>query len=119
MVVYPPVNAVGVAISPCGAAKPPQKSNHTSLVLGDQKSSISGLPLTLLALKFWFYCFLEGAPHGMEQDWRPNKAIPIELLLILLESTELKILQEAITPRANNRWLVFYAYVVVYYTLSL
>jgi hypothetical protein len=40
----------------------------------------------------------------MGKDWRPNKAIPIELLLILLESTELKI-QEAITPRAKNQWL--------------
>jgi hypothetical protein len=71
-----------------------------------------------LCSSFWFYRFLEGACHQMGQDWWPDKAIPIELLLILLESTEFKI-QEAITPHAKNRWLVFHAYVAVCYTLSL
>jgi hypothetical protein len=54
----------------------------------------------------------------MGQDWRPNKAIPIELLLLLLELTKLKI-QEAILLRDKHRGLVFHAYVMVCYTVSL
>jgi hypothetical protein len=54
----------------------------------------------------------------MGQDWRPNKAIPIKLLLLLLASTKVKI-QEAISLRDKNRWLVFHTYVAVCYTVSL
>jgi hypothetical protein len=32
----------------------------------------------------------------MGQDWRPNKAIPVELLLLLLKAADLKI-QEAVS----------------------
>jgi hypothetical protein len=42
----------------------------------------------------------------------------IKLLLILLESSKLKI-QEAITSGAKNWWLVLHTYVIVCYTLSL
>jgi hypothetical protein len=54
----------------------------------------------------------------MGQDWRPNKALSIELLLALLESSELKI-REAVSLRDKNRWIVFHAYVAVCYTCSL
>jgi hypothetical protein len=64
------------------------KSNRTSLALGNQKGKYQWFA-TDLCSSFWFYRFLEGACHQMGQDWWPNKAIPIELLLILLESTEL------------------------------
>jgi hypothetical protein len=76
------------------------KSNCTSFALGDQKGKYQRFATDPCSL-FLFYRFLEVACHQMGQDWLPNKAIPIELLLILLESTELKI-QEAITPRAKN-----------------
>jgi hypothetical protein len=54
----------------------------------------------------------------MGQDWRPNKAIPVELLLIVLEAADLKI-QEAVSPQEKNRWVVFHTYVVVCYMISL
>jgi hypothetical protein len=54
----------------------------------------------------------------MGQDWCPNKAIPVELLLLLLEAADLKI-REAVSPREKNRWVVFHTYVVVCYTISL
>jgi hypothetical protein len=54
----------------------------------------------------------------MGQDWRPNKALSIELLLLLLESSKLKIL-EAVTLSDKNRWIVFHAYVVACYTCLL
>jgi hypothetical protein len=50
--------------------------------------------------------------------WCPNKAISVELLLLLLESLELKIL-EAASLSGKNRWIVFHAYMVVCYTCSL
>jgi hypothetical protein len=67
---------------------------------------------------FWFYRFVEGARIRMGQDWQPNKAISIELLLLVLEAAELKI-QEAVSVGDKNRWLVFHTYVVVCYTCSL
>jgi hypothetical protein len=54
----------------------------------------------------------------MGQDWRPNKALSAELLLSLLESTELKI-REAVSIRDQNCWILFHAYVAVCYTCSL
>jgi hypothetical protein len=48
----------------------------------------------------------------MGQDWRPNKAISVELLMLVLEVAALKI-HEAPTLHARNRWTVFHAYVVV------
>jgi hypothetical protein len=54
----------------------------------------------------------------MGQDWRPNKAISIELLLLLLEAADLKI-REAVSPREKNCWVVFHSYVVRCYTISL
>jgi hypothetical protein len=54
----------------------------------------------------------------MGQDWWPYKAIPFKLLFILLEPTELKV-QEALTLRDKNCWLVFHTYVTICYTLPL
>jgi hypothetical protein len=54
----------------------------------------------------------------MGQDWRPNKAITVELLILVLETAELKI-GEAVSLREKDRWIVFRAYVVICYVLSL
>jgi hypothetical protein len=54
----------------------------------------------------------------MGQDWCPNKAIPTELLLLLLESTDLRV-QEVVLPGDRNRWLLFHTYIVTCYTLLL
>jgi hypothetical protein len=48
----------------------------------------------------------------MGQDWRPNKAVSIKLLILLLESAELKI-GEAVLLRDQNQWIVFHAYLTV------
>jgi hypothetical protein len=93
------------------------KSNQTSMALGDQKGKYQHLSSDGCSL-FWFFRFVEGACHQMGQDWRPKKAIPVDLLLLLLEATELRI-QEAVYLRDENRWLVFHAYVVVCYTVLL
>jgi hypothetical protein len=93
------------------------KANRTAMCLGDQKGKYQRFS-TDPCSSFWFYRFVEGARIRMGQDWRPNKAISIELLLLLLESTELKI-QEAESLGDRNRWIVFHAYVVTCYTCSL
>jgi hypothetical protein len=59
------------------------------MALGDQKGKYLRFA-TDPCSSFWFYRFLEGARTRMGQDWRPNKAISIELLLLMLESTEFK-----------------------------
>ena len=93
------------------------KSNQVSLALGDQKGKYQRFSADPCS-SFWFYRFVEGARHRMGQDWRPNKAIPVELLLLLLEASELRI-QEAVSRRDENRWIVFHAFAVVCYTVSL
>jgi hypothetical protein len=87
------------------------------MALGDQKGQYKRFS-TDPCSSFWFYRFIEGARILMVQDWRPNKALSINLLLSLLESAELKI-TEAVCLRDKNQWVVFHTYVAVYYTCSL
>jgi hypothetical protein len=93
------------------------KANRTSMALGNQKGRYQRFS-TNPCSSFWFYRLVEGARIRMGQDWQPNKAIWIELLLLLLESTDLKV-REAVSVCNRNRWVVFHAYVVVCYTCSL
>jgi hypothetical protein len=93
------------------------KANQISLALGDQKGRYQRFA-TDPCSSFWFYRFIEGARNRMGQDWRPNKAISIELLLLLLESADGKVLG-AVSTREKNRWTVFHTYVTVCYTVSL
>jgi hypothetical protein len=44
--------------------------------------------------------------------------IPIELLLLLLESTDLKV-REAVSIKDKNHWIEFHTYMVVCYTCLL
>jgi hypothetical protein len=88
-----------------------------SMALGDQKGQYKRFS-TDPCSSFWFYRFIEGARIRMGQDWRPNKALSIDLFLATLESAKLKI-TEAVSIRDKNRWIVFHAYVVVCYTCSL
>jgi hypothetical protein len=70
------------------------------MALGNQKGRYLRFATDPCSL-FWFYQFIEGARNRMGQDWCPNKAIPVELLLLLLEAADLKI-QESISPREKN-----------------
>jgi hypothetical protein len=87
------------------------------MAMGDQQGKYQRFS-TDPCSSFWFYRFIEGARNQMGQDWPPNKAIPIELLLLVLESAELKI-GKAVSLNDKNRWIVFHTYVVVCYTCSL
>jgi hypothetical protein len=93
------------------------KANRISMALGDQKGRYLRFATDPCSL-FWFYCFIEGARTRMGQDWRPNKAISINLLLLLIESADLEA-REAVSLWDKNRWVVFHTYVVVCYTILL
>jgi hypothetical protein len=93
------------------------KANRSSVALGDQKGRYLRFA-TDPCSSFWFYRFIEGARNRMGQDWRPNKAISIELLLLLLALADTKV-SGAISACEKNRWTVFHAYVTVCYTVSL
>jgi hypothetical protein len=54
----------------------------------------------------------------MGQDWRPNQAMSQDLLHEVLKVAGLRI-EDAVTMRDHNRWIVFHAYVVVTYVVSL
>jgi hypothetical protein len=54
----------------------------------------------------------------MGQDWRPNKALSVKLVILALQLAELRS-QEAASLHEKNRWLVFHAYVTVCYVVSL
>jgi hypothetical protein len=54
----------------------------------------------------------------MGQDWRPNQAMSIDLLLKVLSETEARI-EAAETDTENNRWIVVNTYITVCYVVSL
>jgi hypothetical protein len=60
------------------------------MALGDQKGQYKQFSTD------WFYRLIKGVHIRMGQDWRPNKALSIDLLLSMLESTKLKI-REAVS----------------------
>jgi len=66
----------------------------------------------------WFNRFREGCSKRMVHDWRPNKALSLNLLLRLLFILDQRI-QEATSPEEKNRWTVAHLYVAVSYDISL
>jgi hypothetical protein len=93
------------------------KANIISMALGDQKGRYLHFTTDPYS-SFWFYQFIEGTRACMGQDWHPNKAISIDILLLLIESADLKA-KEAVSLHEKNRWVAFHAYVVMCYTILL
>ena len=54
----------------------------------------------------------------MGQDWKPNQALSLDLLLAMLELVEERI-NEAKSDEVKNAWIVSHAYFTVCYTVSL
>jgi hypothetical protein len=93
------------------------QANKQTLSLGDQKGRYQRFSADPAA-SFWFYCFSDGCRIRMGQDWRPNQAMSQDLLHEVLKVATLWI-ADAVTTRDHNRWIVFHAYVVVTYVVSL
>lgn len=54
----------------------------------------------------------------MGQDWRPNQALSLDLMLAVLELTEAHI-DNAVAEDEAHRWAVFHTYATVSYVISL
>jgi hypothetical protein len=93
------------------------QANKQTLSLGDQKGRYQRFSADPAA-SFWFYRFFDGCRIRMGQDWRPNQAMSQDLLHEVLKVAGLRI-EDAVTMRDHNRWIVFHAYVVVTYVVSL
>jgi hypothetical protein len=90
----------------------------TAMSLGDQKGKYFCFSTDLCAL-FWFYRFLEGCKKGrMGQDWRPNQALSMDLLLKVLSETE-ALIDGAEMEQESNCWIVVNTYITVCYVVSL
>ena len=77
------------------------KANRTAMSLGDQKGKYVRFS-TDACSSFWFYRFLEGCKGRMGQDWRPNQAMTIKLLLKVLSDTEVSLVAAATATRSSG-----------------
>jgi hypothetical protein len=93
------------------------QANKQTLSLGDQKGCYQRFSADLAA-SFWFYRVFDGCRIRMGQDWRPNQAMSQDLLHKVQKVAGLWI-EDAVTTRDHNCWIVFQAYVVVTYVVSL
>jgi hypothetical protein len=93
------------------------QSTRTVMALGDQKGRYLRFSTDPVA-SLWFHRFLEGCRYRMGQEWRPNQAMSLPLLLATVRSIEDKI-ETSPSARELNRWTVLHTFVVVTYVVSL
>ena len=61
---------------------------------------------------------MRGCRHRMGQEWKPNKGMSMELLLLVLDEAETR-LEGAASVREVHRWAVFHTYSIICYVVSL
>jgi hypothetical protein len=93
------------------------QANKVPISLGDQQGKYQ-LFSTDPCGSLWFARFMKGLKSRMGQEWRPNYAMSMPLLLAVLAAAWSRA-QDAPSDRERERWIVFRAYVIVSYTLSL
>jgi hypothetical protein len=91
--------------------------NRVTLSMGDQKGNYQRLTTDPCA-SMWFTRFVKGCKNRMGHDWKPNKAMPTELILLVLEEANQRI-DGAGSQREVHRWASFHAYAVISYVVSL
>jgi hypothetical protein len=93
------------------------QANRVPISLGDQTGRYQ-LFSTDPCGSLWFARFMSGMKYRMGQDWRPNYAMSIDLLHAVINAATLRA-QDASSDRERHRWIVFRAYVVISYVVSL
>jgi hypothetical protein len=93
------------------------QATRTVMVLGDQKGRYQRFATDPCA-SVWFHRFLEGCRYRMGQEWWPNQAMSIPLLLTVVRAIGEKV-QTALTSQDLNRWTVLHTFVSVTYIVSL
>ena len=92
------------------------QANQQTLALGNTKGMYQRFSADACG-SLWFQKFNEGCRNRMGQIWKPNRGMPIELLLLLIKGVEIRI--EATKGKEQHRWIVLAAYIAVTYVLSL
>ena len=67
---------------------------------------------------FWFQRFTEGCRRRMGQDWRPDKAVSVEIMGVLLRIVEQRVI-DATTIAEKAKWLMAGGFFTVCYVVSL
>jgi len=93
------------------------QANYESLAMGDFKGNYSRLVSDECGSLF-FKRFMEGLKKRMGQDWRPNIGLSTNLILELLKKVE-KEIEMAENSQDSHMWIVFSAYIVISYVISL
>jgi hypothetical protein len=93
------------------------QANRESWAIGNTKGKYQRLVIDPCG-SFWFFQFMEGLKRRMGQDWRPNKAITKPLMLRVLTEADNRV-EGSASPEERNRWIVFYAYAMTCYVVSL
>jgi hypothetical protein len=93
-------------------------ANFTPLVLADSKGSGFQRLAVDPCGSLWFQRFMLGCSKRMGQDWRPNQAIGIRIMHLLLERVEERArLADEVEDR--HKWVMAGAYFCVCFVLSL
>lgn len=93
------------------------QSNNELWALGDDKGKVQRFYQDPCS-SFWFSRFFIGCKNRMGQDWRPNRAFSIDLLLAFLDLIEER-MEVSDSIKEENKWTVAGAYAVLTYVVSL
>ena len=94
----------------------PQSSGVT-LSMADQRGRYQRFS-TGSTGSLWFKRFAQGCKCCMGQQWNPNQAFLVPLLLLLLDAIDERI-ENTEDDEEINRWIVLHAFCVTTYVLSL
>jgi hypothetical protein len=91
------------------------QANSQVMALGDEKGRYQRFSTDPCG-SLWFHRFITGCRYRMGMDWRPNEAMSLDLMLVVLKQVEDR---DAPTDREKNRWIVFHSFSVAAYVISL
>lgn len=94
-------------------------SNSTTMTLADNKGLGYQRLTTDPCGSLWFNRFMTGCQKRMGQDWRPNRAISIQLVNRLLILTESRIMDAAGNSGERDKWIMAGSYFCFCFVLSL
>jgi hypothetical protein len=93
------------------------QASGVELALCDDRGQAQRLSFDPCA-SVWFSRFFMGCKRRMGQDWRPNKAMGIHLILKVLRRIDGRI-EGATNEKEKEKWLTFGAYLCTSFVLSL
>ena len=92
-------------------------ANSRSLTIGDDDGKYTRITVDTCG-SLWFNRFNQGCKRRMGQDWRPDRAISVDLMLLLMEKVDMKI-STAADDEAKALWVSAGTYFLLCYVISL